>query len=151
MTALSILQATLAALNLGAAYTHFLEMRPKRAMAGKDWLMTQQAYGDFGNVAGMTMPMSTALSLARALRARRTPGRAVLLGVHAPGTLATVGIWATVNKPVNREIVAWNPDDLPANWRQRRDRWEFGHAASAGVHLVGFAAQTGALLRDVRR
>ena len=66
MTALSILQATLAALNLGAAYTHLLEMRPKRAMAGKDWLTTQHAYGDFGTVAGMTMPMSTALSLARA-------------------------------------------------------------------------------------
>ena len=71
--------------------------------------------------------------------------------MHALCALATVGICATVNEPVNRELVAWHPDDLPANWRQRQDHWESGHAASAGVHLGGFAAMTGALLRDERR
>lgn len=140
MRLISILHTVIGALNLGMALAHLIEMAPKRALSGRDWLTTQHAYRDFGKVASVAIPLSIALSLFRAVRSRRMTGAARLFIVHAVCSLATVGIWANANEPVNREIVHWDPEHLPSDWRERRDQWEFGHALTAMLHLVGFAA-----------
>jgi hypothetical protein len=59
-----------------------------------------------------------------------------------------VAIWARCNEPVNREVVTWRTDALPDDWQQRRDQWEFAHAASAILHGVSVAALLAAVLRD---
>ena len=46
----------LGALNLGLAWAHLVEMGPKRAMRGAEWLATQLIYHDYGKVAGITVP-----------------------------------------------------------------------------------------------
>jgi hypothetical protein len=140
--------ALLGALNLGLAWAHLIEMRPKRAMSGPDWVTTRQAYRDFGKVARVTMPgalVSTLITLALLRDQRQT---ALLTALSVACTAATVAIWARFNEPVNREIVTWQVDALPVDWQQRRDQWEFAHAASAGLHAVGQVALLVAALRD---
>lgn len=130
----------LGALNLGLAWAHLIEMGPKRAMSGADWLTTQRAYRDFGKVARVTMPgalVSTLITLALVRKQRLT---ALLTALSAACTAATIAIWARFNEPVNCEIVTWQADALPADWEQRRDQWEFAHAASAGLHAAGAIA-----------
>ena len=136
------------ALNLGLASAHLVEMEPKRAMSGADWLTTQQTYRQFGKVASVTMPGALFSMAALSYLARKRRGPAVLAGVGAACTAATVAIWATRNEPVNREVVTWDPDALPADWEKRRDQWEFAHAASAGLHAFGFGAVAAATLAD---
>lgn len=148
MKPLSIAHAILGALNLGAAYAHVLELVPKRRMSGSDWLTTQQAYSQFGKVAGALIPTSSVLSVARAVASRRTPARATLFGTHAALSLATVAVWAFANRPVNHEILYWDRERLPENWEDRRDRWDVGHAVSAGLHVLGFAALIAAITFD---
>ena len=136
----------LGALNLGLAWAHLVEMEPKRAMSGRDWLTTQQTYRQFGNVASVTVPgaLLSMAAMSYLVRERRVP--AVLAGIGAACTAATVAIWATRNKPVNREVVTWDPDALPTDWESRRDQWEFAHATSAGLHALGFGALAAAAL-----
>jgi hypothetical protein len=138
----------LGALNLGLAWAHLVEMGPKRAMSGPEWLTTQQAYRDFGKVAGLTVPASLLSTLTTLALVRGHPTTARLTVLGATCTAATVALWARFNEPVNREIVTWWADALPADWQQRRDQWEFAHAASAVLHGVSMAALLVAALRD---
>ena len=136
------------ALNLGLAWAHLVEMGPRRVMNGPEWLTTQQAHRDFGRVAGITAPGTFLATLTRVALIRGHPTTARLTSLGAACTAATVAIWARFNEPVNREIAAWRADALPAGWRQRRDQWEFAHAASAILHGASLATLVVAALRD---
>lgn len=140
-----------AALNLGASYAHVLELRPKRNMSGEDWLTTQQAYTDFGPVASVLLPAAIILGLIAAARTRHSRRTAAGYAVFVACSLVTVAIWAIFNEPVNNEIADWDPDNLPSNWENRRDTWEFAHATSAGLHLVGFISLLTAVLNGDKK
>lgn len=140
----------LGALNCGLSFAHLVEMAPKRAMNARDWLTTQQAYRDFGRVARFTLPGQLLATLATLALGRRDRVNALLTGISAACTAATVVIWALFNEPVNREIVRWNPAALPEDWAARRDQWEFAHAVSALLHIIGLSALIVSALR-VRR
>jgi hypothetical protein len=133
----TVLSAALAleSLNFGLAAAHLVEMRPKRRLAGRDWVTVQGIYRDFGAVARFTFPAAfVAEALAATLARRRPP--AALAAVAATGSAATMIIWRFLNEPVNRQVAAWTPDALPRDWERRRDQWEFAHATSAIVHAV---------------
>jgi uncharacterized membrane protein len=38
--------------------------------------------------------------------------------------------------PINNQIARWQPDSLPANWRELRRRWDTLHAIRVGFLLV---------------
>jgi hypothetical protein len=137
----------LASVNFGLAAAHLVEMGPKRRLSGPDWLTVQNIYTDFGKVARFTMPSAFLSELLAAVLARRRSS-AVLTGAAALGTVGTVAIWRFLNEPVNREVLAWRPDSLPPDWKQRRDQWEFAHAASAVVHALGLGSLIAATLAD---
>jgi hypothetical protein len=141
-------QAVVGGINLGASISHVLELRPKRKMSGRDWLTTQRAYADYGKLAGPLLPASVLTSVISAIGSRKDKKRAGLFALNAICSIAAANIWATMNEPVNREIVAWNPEKLPYDWEVKRDSWEYGHAMTAGVHLAGFIALMAALLPD---
>lgn len=141
----------LGALNLGLAFAHVVEMLPKRAMSGPDWLTTQQAYRDFGKVAGMTMPAALLATLTTLVLVRERRTVALLTGVGAACTVLPVALWARFNEPVNREVVTWRADALPSNWAARRDQWEYAHMVSAGFHALGLGALIAATLQDADR
>jgi hypothetical protein len=140
----------LGALNLGLAFAHVVEMRPKRAMSGPEWLTTQQAYRDFGRAAGVTFPALLLSTLATLVLVRERRPIALLTALGAGATATTVAIWARFNQPVNREISSWRADALPPNWAERRDQWEYAHAVSAACHAVSLATLTAAALWDKR-
>jgi len=54
--------------------------------------------------------------------------------------MAMGAITQRVNMPINRDVLGWAPDTLPANWQQRRDRWERWHTARAALAVAGHAA-----------
>ncbi|MFN8593670.1 MAG: hypothetical protein U0031_19590 [Thermomicrobiales bacterium] len=138
----------LGALSLALAWAHLVEMRPKRSLPGAEWLTTLQTCRDLGKVASIAFPaalLSTLTTLGFVHTRRMT---AVLTAIGAACTAATVAIWARCKEPVNRESHTWQADDLPANWRQRRDQWEFAHDTSAALHAAGFTALLAATLRD---
>jgi hypothetical protein len=116
-------------------------------MAGPDFLVAQRLYAGYGRVAAVTVPGAAASAGVSALVAdtRRVRSLCVFAGL---AIAATVAIWRFANEPVNREVVTWRADALPADWEQRRDQWEFAHAASAVLHGVGLAALLAAALRD---
>jgi hypothetical protein len=138
----------LGALNLGLAWAHLVEMGPKRAMRGAEWLTTQRIYRDYGKVARITVPTALLSTLTTLALVRRHRAIALLTAAGAACTAATVAIWAGCNEPVNRELVEWQADALPADWERRRDQWEFAHAASAGLHAASQVALLVAALRD---
>jgi hypothetical protein len=151
LTSARFVSLLLGALNLGLAWAHLIEMGPKRAMSGSQWLATQQIYRDFGKVSRITFPGALLSELVTLVLTRGRRDSVRLTAVSTVCTAATVAIWARFNEPVNREIVNWQADDLPIDWRQRRDQWEFAHAASALLHGVSLAALFGAALNDGRR
>jgi len=38
--------------------------------------------------------------------------------------------------PINNQIVRWQPDSLPADWRQLRQRWDKLHAVRVGFLMI---------------
>jgi len=148
LTVTRFVSLALGALNLGLAWAHLVEMGPKRAMSGPEWLATQRIYRDFGKVAGITVPTALLSTLTTLALVRRRRPATLLTALGGLCTAATVAIWAWFNEPVNRELVEWQADALPADWERRRDQWEFAHAASAALHTVSLAALLVAALRD---
>ena len=108
----------LGALNCGLSFAHLVEMAPKRAMNGRDWLTTQQAYRDFGRVARFTVPGQLLATLATLALTHRDHTNTLLTGLGAACTAATLVIWARFNEPVNREVVHWDPAALPETGRR---------------------------------
>ncbi|MGE3539358.1 MAG: DUF1772 domain-containing protein [Candidatus Tectimicrobiota bacterium] len=52
-------------------------------------------------------------------------------------------LWLAVVAPVNNEVAAVlqsTPAAVPEVWMQRRQQWEYGHAAGFVIQLIGFAA-----------
>jgi hypothetical protein len=49
-------------------------------------------------------------------------------------------VWLAVVAPANAQMAQWATAPLPNNWESTRRHWEFGHSASAILHLIGFGA-----------
>lgn len=109
-------------------------------MTEPEWWTTQQAYRDFGSVAGITLPVALLSTLSTLVLVCRRPMPALLMAVSPICTGATLAISAHDNEPVNRDIVPRRGDALPADWEQQRDQWAVAHAACAGLHSVSQTA-----------
>ena len=46
------------------------------------------------------------------------------------------------------QLASWVNGEVPPDWTDWRDRWEWGHAVIAVVELAGFAALVGSVLAD---
>jgi hypothetical protein len=38
--------------------------------------------------------------------------------------------------PINNQVARWQPDSLPGNWRELRNRWDMLHAIRVGFLVV---------------
>ena len=61
---------------------------------------------------------------------------------HWPA-LAATGLFAAIiiytvllEVPINNQVARWQPESLPANWRELRHRWDALHAVRVGVLLL---------------
>lgn len=108
--------------NFSMSLAHVREMGPKRELRGPEYAVAQRIYRRFGRAASVTMPGAVSATLLSAAVSR---DRWKTNAAAAACMATTVAIWWVLNEPVNREVAEWKPDDLPDDWEQRRDQWEY--------------------------
>ena len=90
---------------------------------------------------GRAMPFWYALTfllsgaVAFLARPAGTPGHGLALA--AAGLFAAMIIYTVLLPvPINNQVARWQPESLPANWRELRHRWDALHAVRVGVLLL---------------
>ena len=85
------------------------------------------------------------LSLAVAFALRPMHGTAWWLALAAAGLFAAVIVFTVVGPvPINNRITRWHLDNLPADWRQDRRRWDRLHEIRVAVLSVALILLTAA-------
>ena len=135
-----IVAVVLAALTMGLAFAHTLELPQKLGYDAAMWTRTQHSlYRYFAFVGGPVEVAAVIAAVVFAVRAR---------GLRA-GRLATVGAvcfvlalgwWFAVVNTANAEVGSWAVDAVPSDWERWRTQWEFGHAGHFVLTLAGFLA-----------
>jgi hypothetical protein len=131
----------LAALTMGMALCHLLEMPAKMTYEGALWLtLLQTLYGAFGPTSAFveTGAVTTAVVLAFFVRKHRSVFSWTLLGALCL-IAANVAWWIWVF-PVNSAMSALTPETLPADWTSLREQWEYTHAARAVLQTIALGA-----------
>jgi uncharacterized membrane protein len=60
------------------------------------------------------------------------------LALGASALFATLIVYTVLLlAPINTQVARWQPDSLPANWRELRKRWDTHHAIRVGFLVVG--------------
>jgi hypothetical protein len=79
----------------------------------------------------------------------RRRGRSLWLTLTAAVCVAAgLAVWLAVVSPANGQMAQWTTLPLPESWLDTRRQWEFGHAASAVLDLIGFGALVASVLFD---
>lgn len=130
----------LAALTLGMAFAHTLEMPEKMGYGPQLWTRVNQSlYGYFATVGGPVELANVGLLAVLAAGGRQlSRGGRRNAGWAAGCFAAALVVWFAVVNPANAEISRWAPGAVRSGWILWRDLWEFGHAARFALMLAGF-------------
>jgi uncharacterized membrane protein len=84
-------------------------------------------------VLGMVMPfwyaLTFLLTLALNFVAHTTRSASWWLALASTVLLALISVYSVfLPVPINNQIARWQPDSVPANWRDLRRRWDLLHA-----------------------
>jgi len=84
-------------------------------------------------VLGMVMPFWYALTFLLALAvtfvAHTTRGTPWWLALASTVVYALISVYSLILPvPINNQVARWQPDTVPANWRDLRRRWDLLHA-----------------------
>ncbi len=131
----------LTAITLSLTFCHLLEM-PRKVQYGEALYMAIQhslylyfawvgAFAEVGAVVFLVV-------LSVMLRKQGPTFYATLVATIC--VAAGLAIWFIFVSPANAQMAQWSDVPLPANWTNVRRQWEFGHAASAILDLIGFGA-----------
>lgn len=131
---------TLAALSMGMAWAHALELGPKMALPAPDYILVQGIYQEFGRLGAVIEPAAIlAAAILTFLARRRQPAfRYSLAG--AVFLAAAFVVWIAFVMPANAELAVWDATSAPADWQRIRDQWEYAHLARFLLQLAGFCA-----------
>ncbi|HEU4427224.1 MAG TPA: DUF1772 domain-containing protein [Myxococcota bacterium] len=140
----------LAALSLGAALGHLLELPAKLGYEGPLWLtISQTLYRAFGTV-GASFEVGAVLASALLVMLVRGRGHAFVWTLSGALCIAAAhAIYWVVLAPINATVAALTPETLPPDWTALRLRWELAHAARAGLQIAGLAALVSSLLVEI--
>jgi Domain of unknown function (DUF1772) len=133
-----LIAVVLAALTMGMAFAHTLELPQKLGWDAATWTRVMHSlYAYFAIVGGPVEVAAVIASVVFAIRNRGRPG----------GGLATVGAacfvialvyWFAVVNTANSVIGKWTVDAVPPDWERWRLQWEFGHAGHFVLTFAGF-------------
>ena len=93
----------------------------------------------FGRIMPVLMTLCVVVALAYAIQMNGVAGLA--RGVRWAAAVAfIVALISTIifNVPVNLATGRWDPKNLPNNWKQTRNRWEFFQGVRSWLLLIGF-------------
>lgn len=125
-----------AALALGPALAHLLELPNKIGLTREDYLTVQQIYRGWA-LLGIVVIGALASALAHAWLVRKRH-RAFVPAALAFACLAgTQVIFWSFTFPANELTENWTT--LPGNWEALRAQWEYSHAASAVLNIAAVA------------
>jgi hypothetical protein len=130
----------LAALSMGMAWAHALELGPKMALPEANYILVQGIYPEFGRLGAIIEPAAilAAVILTILVRSRQSAFRYSLSG--AVLMAVAFAVWIAFVMPANTELAAWDAAGAPANWQRIRDQWEYAHLARFFLQLTGFCA-----------
>jgi hypothetical protein len=138
----------LAALTMGMAWAHALELGPKMTLTATDYMIVQQIYQEFGRLGAMIEPAAIVASVVLAIRVRhRRPAFSLTLVGAGLLALAFV-VWIAFVMPANVDLAAWSATEAPVDWMRIRDQWEYAHAARFALQLAGFSALLASVLGE---
>lgn len=93
----------------------------------------------FGRVMPVLMTLCVIFSFAYAMQLRAAQGMAsIVRWAAALVFLAALVSTLIFNVPINLATGRWDPQNLPPNWKQTRDRWEFFQGFRSWLLLTGF-------------
>lgn len=93
----------------------------------------------FGRIMPIGMTSCVVVAIAYAIQMNGQEG--LVRGVHwaAAGAFMLALISTLIfNVPVNLATGRWNPTQLPSDWKQTRNRWEFFQGIRSWLLLIGF-------------
>jgi hypothetical protein len=120
------------------AAAHAMELPNKINLSKEEYLIAQKLYRGWLLVAPMVVLalISTGLLAVQTQGTGPVPTAASVLAFLC--VTATQVVFWVFTFPVNRTTRDWTV--APSNWTELRRRWEYSHAASAGLNLLAFAA-----------
>lgn len=133
-----------AALAFAPAAAHLLELANKIGLPRDEYLVVQQIYRGWA-LLGIVVFGALLSTLALAVLTRRRRGEFVPALVGFLCIAGTQVVFWTFTFPANQATGNWTT--LPENWTALRSQWEYSHAASAVLNLVGFVAVVLSVLR----
>lgn len=139
---LAVAALLVAALSLGASWSHILQIRGKLGWDAGLWRTVMESlYRDYATLGAITEIGAIVLAWALVLACRRMPGaRLWAIAGAVLFSLAFFGLWLGLIAPINKVFAGWSPDAMPPDWRDYRDQWELWHAVIAAVKALGFGA-----------
>jgi len=141
----------LTAITLSLTLAHLLEMPAKMRYTGDLYMAVQHTlYFYFAWVGAIAEIGAIGFLIAVAILLRKR-GKVFYLTLIATVCVATgLAVWFAFVSPANTQMAAWHELPLPSNWMSVRNQWEWGHAVSALLDLVGFGALIVSLLAETR-
>lgn len=138
MQALRLFAFVLAFAATWAPMAHVLELPNKLRLGGAAWLAIQQSlYNGWGPFIGAPTELGgLLLTLWLAFLCRMRGRLALPYVIAALAFVAMLASYFLLNAPVNRHVVQWTAETLPANWPLYRQQWEAGHVLAAAAALV---------------
>ena len=93
----------------------------------------------FGRIMPVFMTLCVILAVAYAIQLndQQSLARTVRWAAAAAFTLALIST-IIFNVPVNLATGRWDPENLPSNWKETRNRWEFFQGVRSWLLLLGF-------------
>ena len=140
---IQFLAVLLTALALVPGGAHALALPNKIGLPQEPYFVVQQIYRGWSLLGIVLIAAAAAdLYLAFLLREQRTPFLLSLAGgLCVAATLVVFFVWTL---PANEATDNWV--STPPNWQALRVRWEYAHAASAVLTLIGFCLVVASIL-----
>lgn len=123
----------------GIIFSHVLQMPQKALLSAESFLEVQQVLLEGYGSALVTVEALAFLSAAGTLVLKRDEmGTTALLALTVVCVAAMIVVRVALIAPLNEQIAAWTPQQMPANWEQFRDQWSMLHTVRFGLAMLGF-------------
>ena len=121
------------ALAFAPSLAHLLELPHKIGLPREEYFIVQQIYRGWA-LLGIVIFAALVSTLLLAVTSRRNRRASAWALAAFLAVAATQAVFWTFTFPTNQATENWTKQ--PENWEALRARWEYSHAAGAGLNLV---------------